>query len=81
MINSKAFLKLKDNVREFAFSRSQMNLDQIKVTSQLSIIASDALQALMILKSVLFLLYSLFINFVVVDLYEYSLCIDFDRVQ
>lgn len=81
MINSKAFLKLRDNVREFVFSRSQMNLDQIKAMSQLPIIASDALQALMILRSVLFMLYFLFINSVIVGLYEHSLCIDFDRVR
>ena len=81
MVNSKAFLKLRDNVREFVFPRSQMNLDQIKATSQLPVIASDALQALMTLRSVLFMLYSLFINSVIAGLYEHSLCIDFDRVR
>jgi hypothetical protein len=48
LINSKAFLKLKDEVREFAFPRSQTNLDQTKATSQLPVIASDALQALLL---------------------------------
>ena len=79
IIQSKAFLKLRDDVRDFVYPRPRTNGPEAQHQPLVS--ASNSFCTSSALKTLLLLLYSKTISAAVLALYEPPLCMGFARVR